>query len=358
MLNEKRISEPKNAKEAGLSLVELMVSLAVFMIFISAVYGVLRLGSIEKTTINSQTEVIKNLRMSLNTIGRDAINAGLGYTRVGGYVPDNFTNTRMSLASDGNTAHDLLTGVISGNNINSNDSLPASQKTDVISFAARDMTFNGGLPIELINAATYGSNGVTISTATGAAANAKPYDLYLISEGTRTALALATSVPNSNTIRFETGTVDPLGINMLYTGSTDNRSKLVSCASYSDECMDYTNRVTAKKVRWVSYSVTADGTLVRTTFGNNTDAPANQQIQQQPIAYNILNLQIKYLLADGTLTEDPSNNNTNQTQLNSVVQIDVTVSARVRVTEGGVNIDKVVDLNTTFSTRNLAYDID
>lgn len=356
MLNETKSLERKNVSQAGFSLVELMISIVVFLIFISAVYGLFRLGSIQKSVVNSQTEVIKNLRLSLNTIGRDAINAGLGYNRVGGYVPDNLTNARMGLPSDDNASHDLLTAVISGNNINSNNFLPANQKTDVIAFAYRDMTFNNGVPIELINAATYGSNGVTISTATNAAANAKPYDLYLISEGTRTAVALATSVPNSNTIRFETG--DPLGINMLYTGSTDNRSKLVSCASYADECMDYTNRVTAKKVYWVSYSVLADGTLIRTTFGNNSNGAAAEQIQTQPIAYNIQNLQIKYLLTDGTVTDDPSNSGANQTQLNNVVQIDVTISSRVQVREGGVNITKVVDLSSTFSTRNLAYDID
>ena len=356
MLNEKRISEQKNIKEAGLSLVELMVSITVFLIFISAVYGVLRLGGIQKSTINSQTEVIKNLRVSLNTIGRDAMNAGLGYSRVGGNVPDNLSNARMGLTADGDASHDLLTAIISGNNVNSNNSLPSTLKTDVISFAYRDMTFNNGAPIELINSATYGSNGVTISTANNAAANAKPYDLYIISDGTRTSVALATSIPDSNTLRFETG--DPLGINMLYSGSTDTRSKLISCTSFSSECMDYTNRVTAKKVFWVSYSLMADGTLIRTTFGNNTNAAATAQIQTQAIAYNIQNMQIKYLLTDGTVTEDPSNNGVNQTQLNSVVQIEVIISAKVQVKEGGVNIDKVVDLSSTFSTRNLAYDID
>lgn len=358
MLEKRSFVEQRKVSEAGHSLVELMVSVTVFLIFISAVYGLLRLGTIEKSTVNSQTEVMKNLRLSLNILGRDAINAGLGYTRVGGYVPDNFNNLRMGLPADGNTTQDILTAVIAGNNINANNFLTGTQRTDVIAFVDRDMTFNGGSPIELINSATYGSNGVTISTVAGAAANAKPFDLYLVSDGTRTVVALATSVPDNNTIRFETGTADPLGINLPYAGSTDSRSKLASCAVYSSECMDYTNRVTAKKINWVSYSVLADGTLLRTTYGNNTNALASAQIQTQPIAYNIQNLQVKYLLSDGTLTDDPSNAGVDQTKLNSVVQVDVTISARVTVKEGGANITKTVDLNSTFSTRNLAYDID
>lgn len=333
----------KSIRETGFSIVELLISLTVFLVFIAAVYGLLRIGSIQKTTVSTQADATKNVRLSLNTIGRDAVNAGLGYTRVGGYVPDNLTNLRMGLPADPNTTEDLITAVVAGNEINDNLALTGG-KTDVVSFTYRDLGFNGGNPINLVSAADFGSNGVTITTEDGATVNSKPYDLYLISDGSRTALGIVTSVPSGGkTLVFEAGANDPLKINALFA-----TSKLVN--------MDYP-AVTAKKVNWVSYRVTIDGVLTRTLFGNNTDKPALEQIQVQPVAYNIQNLQVKYLMNDGILSDDPSNGGVDQNKLNNVVQIDVTISSRFSIRENGVDVNKVFDLNSTFSTKNLNYDI-
>jgi len=333
----------KSIRETGFTLLELMISMTVFLVFIAAVYGLMRIGSIQKTTISTQADVTKNVRLSLNTIGRDAVNAGLGYSRVGGYVPDDLTNLRMGLPADPNTTEDLVTAVVAGNEINDNLAL-TGQKTDVVSFTYRDLNFNGGDPIKLVSAADSGSNGVIITTEDGATANSRPYDLYLISDGSRTALGIVTSVPGGGkTLVFEAGANDPLKINSLFAAS-----KLVD--------MSYP-AVTAKKVNWVSYRVTIDGVLTRTIFGNNSDQPAAEQIQIQPVAYNIQNLQVKYLLNNGILSDDPSNGGVDQGKLNKVVQIDVTISSRYSIRENGVDINKVFDLNSTFSTKNLNYDI-
>ncbi len=357
----------KKHGEAGFSFIELMISIVVFLIFISAVYGLLRITNIQKSTVNSQTEVMTNLRLSLNTVGRDAVNAGLGYSRVGGNMPDNLTNLRMSLPVDPDFTQDSLTAVIAGNNINANNFLPAAQRTDVISFAFRDINFNNGNPITITNAAAFGANGVVLTTAPGEALAvnnlAAPFDLYLISDGSRTVVALATGRPDANTLRFETGSVaDVLGINAPYNGAANVRSRLVNCADLPavpppTDCMNYPipSPVFAYKIFWISYSVTADGTLMRTIYGNNTNATAAEQIQTQPLAYNIQNFQIRYLMRDGQSLEDPSNNGLNQNNLNRVVQVEVTMSSRIDVQENGTNIQKVVDLKSTFSTRNLNY---
>ena len=349
----------RSKSEAGFSLNELLISMVIFMIFMAAVYGLLLIGNMQKTTVNTQIDVIKNVRLSLNTIGRDAVNAGLGFSRVGGFAPDNITNLRLGIPADADTTHDLITAVIAGNEINDNLALTAG-KTDVISFAFRDLEFNNGAPIKLTAAASFGANGVTITTAAGETVNSKPYDLYLISDGTRTALGTVTAVPvGGQTLVFEAGAADPLGINGLYSGPIDTRSKLVSCLDFASGCMDYTT-ATAKKVNWISYRLSIDGVLIRTVFGNNNAAPiplAADQIQTQPIAYNIQNLQVRYLLDDGTVSDDPSNGGINPSALNKVVQIDVVISARYTITENGVTLNKVVDLKSTFSTKNLNYDI-
>ncbi len=345
-------------RESGFSLVELMVSIVIFLIFMSAIYGLMRMGSMMKTSASGQTEVIKNTRLSLNTIGRDAVNAGYGYSRIGGYAPDNILNLRLGIPADAGAEHDLVTAIVAGNDINTNTLLP-SGKTDVISFIYRDTNFNIGKPVSVTGASDFGGNGVTLTTLAGHTAYTNPFDLFLISDGSRTALGLVTAVPSGNTLTLRTGGTDPLRVNMPYTGTVNARSKLVACSSPGDtSCMDYTSsNATAKKIVWVSYSVTNDGTLIRTTFGNNTGRPAAEQIQIQPIATNVQNFQVKYLLRDGTVSDDPSNGGLNQEMMNSVVQIDVTVTAKIEVVENGVTINNLVEIKSTFSTKNLSYDI-
>ena len=357
MQNRQKVEYVKTS-ESGFTLIEMMVSIVIFLIFMSAVYGLLQIGNIQKSAVNKQTEVIKNARLSLNTIGRDAINAGFGYSRAGGFVPDNLTNARMGLPVDPDDSHDLLTAVVAGDQINTNSLLPTG-RTDVISFAYRDIAFNAGEPIELVSSADNGGLGVTVTTSDGGTVNSNIYDLYLISDGVRTTLGLVTSVPSGDkTLIFATGPVDPLGINAPHSGALNVASKLRSCTSPTDSgCFDYSNRVTAKKINWVSYEVDSVGTLSRTTFGNNTGQSAANQILVQPIAYNIQNFQVRYLLRDGSLSDDPSAGGANRTNLNNVIQVDVTISSRVEIEVNGNITQKVVDLRSTFSTRNLNYDI-
>ena len=264
----------------------------------------------------------------------------------------------MGLPADTGNEQDLIPPIISGDQINSNNFLSPSEKTDVVSFLFRDITFNAGNTIRFTDAADNGGNGVTITTPANGAVNARPFDLYLISDDARTALGLVTSVPNNNTIVFATGTADPLGVNAPYSGASQVHSRLRKCSSPTEnDCFDYSNIVSAKRVTWVSYSVNADGTLVRTLYGNNTGQPASEQIQVQPIAYNVQNLQVRYLLRDGTLTDDPSSAGNTQQNLNNVVQVDVTVTTRVRIQENNMDEIKIINLNSTFSTKNLDYDI-
>lgn len=351
------IDKKKINWESGFSLIEMMVSVVLFLVFISAVYGVLRMGMIQKTTVTAQTDVIKNARLSLNTMGRDAVNAGFGYSRVGGFAPDNLTNLRMGLPADTGTEQDLMPSIISGNNINPNN-LQTATNTDVVSFIYRDVTFNNGNPITLTAASDNGGSGVRVTTAAGAAAASRQYDLYFISDGARTALGLVTSIPNSNTLIFATGSADPLGINAPWSGAAEARSRLRSCGSPTENgCFDYSSIISAVKITWVSYMVTADGTLVRTLYGNNTGQPAASQIQNQPIAYNVRNMQIRYLLRNGNVVDDPSSAGNTQANLNNIVQIDVAISTIIRIRENGLDTNKIFDLNSTFSTKNLTYDI-
>ena len=410
--------------ERGLTAIELIVSMVIFLIVVSAVYGVLKIGNLSRTSINSRSENIKNVRMAINSIGREAVNAGLGYNRIGGTVPDDFAAEQFGLPADADDNDDLLTAISSGSNITESD-ISKGTKNDVVAFAFRDFQFNDGFPI-IINDAKEEGGRLILKTPDGACANCRPYDLFLIETGDgKKAVVLSTDIVNNNTIVLG-GEEDPLNINYgkksqknaqkrfdkadkelkkaqddqkkaqddlakaiakgdlkkildiqnLLTallgdlnaaqaeynaalmalggsGSQTSGSAVKKCPpGDSEKCVSYSSTtVVAKKIYLVSYSVAADGTLIRTTFGNNTGATADEQILKQPIANGVRDFKVNYLLADGTTTSDPSEAGAQNARNNDIVQIDVTVT---------VDSDKGTDpitLNSTFSTRNLKYDV-
>lgn len=368
-------NKSKRYSEAGMTVMELLVAMSIFLIVLSSVYGVLRIGNISRNNINDRSETIKNARLALNSIGRDAVNAGLGYTRVGGLVPDNFANKLIKTPAGSDTNRDLLTGIITGNNIKESDLSKTGEKNDVVAFAFRDLYFNGGNSIQVTNSSK-SADSIVLTTSPDGCANCKTYDLYLIeSADGKQALAMATDVPTSSSMTITKD--DPLKINQpapvagnivvagisipnpLGAVGTNETSMLTKCTgSQTTHCFNYSSPATAKKIFFVSYSVDVDGTLVRTSYGNNTGGTAADQIQKQPLAFGIQSFQLRYLMEDGTVTEDPSAGGTNQSNLNNIVQIEVSITVKAESNENGIIQTELINLTSTFSTRNLKYDVE
>jgi prepilin-type N-terminal cleavage/methylation domain-containing protein len=349
-----------NHSESGFSLLEMIIAVTVFLIIMSAIYGLLRIGVISRNTINNRSETITNARSAVNSVGKDTTNAGLGFTRVGGIVPDDFARQWLNTPLDSNPERDLLTGIIAGNNISASDLSIGTQKNDVIAFASRDLYFNGGNAVTISDAPVLSiiNNSIVLKTPTGACASCKPYDLYLIeSKDGKQAVVMATAIPDTDTIVL--GIDDPLDINQeVVNVSSNDRSILTKCITgNTTNCIDYNSGVTAKKVFWVSYSVEMDGTLVRTSYGNNTGGTASQQIQKSPLAYGVQNFQVRYLLQDGTVSDDPSNGNTTPLNMNNVVQVEIMVTVKANNDQGSVTNTQLINVTSTFSTRNLKYDV-
>lgn len=348
--------------EKGLSAIELLIAMAIFLIVMSSVYGILKIGNMSRTTINSRSENIKNVRMAINTIGREAVNAGLGYNRIGGTVPDDFTADNFGLPADDDDVDDLLTAISAGYNITESDLSKNGEKNDVAAFAFRDFQFNDGFPI-VINDVQENGGTLILKTPDGACANCRPYDLFLLETGEgKQAVILSTDIVNGNSIVLG-GDNDPLNINYGKGGEGDDGKKGKSTVKKCEDekkgnCIDYASTtVVAKKIYLVSYSVSADGTLIRTTFGNNTGAGADEQIVRHPIANGVRSFKIQYLLSDGTVTDDPSVANTQKERCNDIVQIEVTVTVESETSQMGAITSDPITLTSTFSTRNLKYDV-
>ncbi len=361
MRNQFNKTKDFSRSEAGFSLIEMLVSITVFLIIMSAIYGLMRIGLITRDTLNKSSETAKNARSSINAVGKDVINAGLGFSRVGGVVPDDFVHDLLNTPKDSGSERDILTAIVAGNNIRESDLSKNGQKNDVIAFAYRDLDFNGGNPIVVTDAPltsvlTY-NNSIALKTNAGECSVCNPYDLYLVeSKEGKQAVVMATAIPDSSTMVI--GRNDPLGLNQAVVDGSNKRSILVPCLlGNTSDCFTYSAGVTAKKIYWVSFNVEADGTLVRTTYGNNTGGTASQQIQKQPLAYGVQNFQVRYLMQDGTISDDPSNNNTTPLKMNEVVQVEISITIRTDGNDAGVTNTELINVTSTFSTRNLKYDI-
>lgn len=346
-------------KQAGFTLTELLITLTVFLIAIAAIFGVLRIAMIQRNTTSNRTDQLRSARISTDFIRRDAINAGFGYHRTGGNVPDNTANQLFGIPNDTDSERDIMTAIVAGNDITNNSLNTQGKKMDIVAFFSRDAYFNppAGSPApgdeeaptngRLITYTSVGNTASTVyvNTANGEASSCAVNDIYLLESdsGTTQVLAMATSV-NSSRISFALN--DPLKLNQSATSTGENKSLLIGT----------TGGGILKKVNLISYSVTSAGVLVRKRYGSQTNSTA---IEQRELVYGVSDFQVKYLLENGQVVDNPSSNHsgrTNQQLMNNVVQIQLSITI-VPNYDGSQQVPgKPVTIKEYISTRNLRYE--
>lgn len=342
-------SSNKNKRETGATLIELLISMSVFLIGMAAVFGVLRIATIQKNTVGARTDQLRSARIALEYIRRDTLNAGYGFHRTGGNIPDNGANPLFGLANDSDSQRDLLTSVLAGNEINTN-SLTFNGRTDVLTLAARDPSFNAGQLITYTSASASG-NIVNVNMAANACANCNVYDLYLLesASGTTQVVGTVTAKPNNTSIQFAPGSADPLGLNQSASATGDAQSLLVTTGGGG----------TIKRINLVSYSVTNAGVLIRRRYGNQTGKLVSEQVETRELVYGVSDFQIKYYMEDGTTVDDPSlanNGRTNQMKMNNVVQIQISITLASDANDSQPKVTTPVVIKEYISTKNLRYE--
>lgn len=350
--------------EGGFSILELVIAIVIFLVISAAIFGLMQLGTYDRNRASRRSDVLKNARVAMHMIGRDVLNAGLGYHRRGGIVPDNFNSNRLTVPADVDGNRDMLTSVIAGNDLFTNSlNEDTTVRTDSISFTYRDFDFNAGNTIELLGVSAGASADVvrlTSKTATGAA-SARQFDLYLVESDTSQVAVMATAVNGSNTI--DAAPTDPLGINQALNGIGVAGSVLRQCTSVTDtNCTTYS--ATVKRVFLVGYRIKPDGTLVRMVYGNNRGASAAEQIQELPLAYNIEDMQIRYVLDDGTMVDNPAvgddgiigTTDDDWQGFNQIRQVMITIAVQSTENDEKTGKPEIIKMSSTFSTRNLGYD--
>jgi len=324
--------------QAGFTMLEMVVSMAIFTIVMGSIYALLHTMRGGRVNTSQRAEVLQGVRTALNSMGRDAINAGVGYPNTGALIPDNKL-TLVGGGSDSDTSLEFLTPVYAANNLNSVN----GTATDEVTFLYIDDTFNSGnsLPISSIADSTGNNSVLTIQTGY----NNTPCslgDLYLITGNNASAIGMLTSKSGTNTLNFESS--DPLGINS--PGSKSAIDPLIMPASLL-------------RLTWVTYYVadedgngTGTGTLMRRVFGGyNSGNSTLINWVNQPLAFGVENMQIQYVLADGSVVDLP-----NSTTMPDIRQIRTTVTVRSPDVDPKTNQPFRSSVTSSFSTRNLVYE--
>lgn len=338
--------------ERGYSVVELLVSATIFLVVTGSIWGTLQVAQKSRTVVNQEVQLSKSVRVGLDLIGRDTYNAGYGYPLKNTVVlPDNRISALLGIPNDFDTTRDTVPPVIAGNNITTNTfNMTAGVQTDQVTFLFKDSTFNASSgtsqPLN-VNAATTTATGIDeIVPISGSNSACRVNDIYLITGNTGSALGVVTALSGTSTIQFANG--DLLGFNQTGT---------------SGQLRGITVPASIQRVKMVTYFVTPNGTLTRREYANIPPPPAAAAFVDNPLVYGVENFQIRYVMDDGTLTDNPSagpdgvagNADDEQVRLAAVRQVRFTVS--VRSTEVDQNNQPFrLTMSSTFSTRNLGYD--
>jgi prepilin-type N-terminal cleavage/methylation domain-containing protein len=353
----------KNLSQKGFSILELLAAMVIFLIVSASIYGLLRIGTVDRNRATSRSDILKNARIALHLIGRDAFNAGLGYNRRGARVPDNFLKNSFNVKEDADNTRDLLTAIISGDNLFGNTLLSdPNVKTDMIAFCTRDMDYNKGNAIEIKDVSVANSTTAVVETTLSDGASAvNNFNLFLL-EAVNTQVAVIATGKSANTVSFSPA--GPLGLNQAYDGVGNNASILRKCtAIITEDCTNY-SATSMYKFDLVSYRIKEDGTLVRTVHGNNTAGGAGEQLVEQSLAYNIEDMQISYVLESGEVTDKPTAGSDNlvgtaddvEDNNNFIRQINVMIKVQSTDIDEKTRKPLKITLNATYSARNLEYD--
>ncbi|HEX8736703.1 MAG TPA: prepilin-type N-terminal cleavage/methylation domain-containing protein [Pyrinomonadaceae bacterium] len=358
LISPNAVKTAARRREQGFSLLEVVIAMVIFIIVTTAVYGVLQLAQRNRLLVNQQVQSTKNVRFALNLIGRDTYNAGFGYPMNSTVVlPDNKISTLLNIPNDFDTSRDTVPPILAGNNVNANTfNTTAGTMTDQVTFIFKDSTFNlvGAPGSEVsqplnINAATTNATGIDeIVPISGSNAACRKNDIYLVTGNTGSALALVTALSGTNIVQFSNG--DVLGFNQTGTGGT---------------LRGITTPASMQRVRLVTYFVTTDGILTRREYANVPPTGTNPPINwtDEPIVYGVENFQIKYVMDDGSLSDNPSAGPDGvpgtaddlQSNLAKIRQVRFTVNVRTNELDHR-NQPYRVNMTSTFSTRNLGYD--
>jgi type II secretory pathway pseudopilin PulG len=283
----------KTGREAGYSLVELMVSLGVMLIIVGAAFALIG-GSLRfANSAFYMTDAEESLRAAHESINRDLTSAGYGLKTIGNMtVPLSFANdylTQTPIVDSSDPNHHQL-GLLTAD-----DAIPADTavsqsspamnflpNSDRVSMLVQDQTFNSGNVVTLL-AGKITVSGSTTNINVGAA-NIGLFqvgEIYAVVCKSSAAFGIITDINTlTNTLVMANG--DGLGLNQ--TGTTAPISKVsVVIGGVS------TQNASIIRLQIIQYYVNSNGLLMRRVFGIRGGG-----CTEAPVAEHVTNLQFRY----------------------------------------------------------------
>jgi prepilin-type N-terminal cleavage/methylation domain-containing protein len=345
--------------ERGFTLLEIMVSMVIFLVVTGAIWGLMRTAMLSRGVVNQQTTMSRNARLGLSVIGKDTYNAGFGYPLKNTVVlPDNRIATLIGIPLDPDLSRDTVPPIMAGNNITTNTyNTVLGVKTDQVTLLFKDSSFNivGTIgppdtrvsqPLNVNAASTTGGGIDEIVPISGSNSVCRINDIYLITGNTGSTLGVSTAMNGTSAVQFSNG--DVLGFNQ--TGLIGPLRSITVPA-------------TMQRVKMITYFVTPEGILTRREFANVPPAVPAVAFADEPLVYGVEDFQIQYIMDNGSLVDNPSAGpdgiagtpDDTQSNLAAVRQIRYTISVRSQELNSAGQPYRET-MTSTFSTRNLGYD--
>lgn len=390
IINHRELVETRKRRQAGFSLLEMLVAIVIFMMVMGAVFGIMEVARSDRFTTNQRAEALQNLRVALTTFDRDAHNAGFGFNNTGvslanGVLDTNVAELRMPPDQYG-SGEDRLTPVIGGDNMGSGAGtfLPPTQErlggADQVSFFYQDTAFFRPTPIPSATptplpsgysdpvgptfypnlsarVASISADGATVTLSNVTTANPASFctvgDLYVLTRGNAAVMGVLTNTDNNVTLTFAEGADLPLRINR--NGATSPFALLGAGPGV----------ISLYRVNWVTYWVRKDGALIRSEYGNHGILGAGA-IEHMPVAYGIADMQVRYVMENGDVRDTPGvatpgpsatpvfgDNDDVPLQVRQVM---INLNYRGAERDRRTGLYTELDMNTIVNTSNIGYD--
>lgn len=323
--------EFKTSRDAGYSLLELMVSMAVMMVITGAVFALIG-GSIRfANSAFHMTEAEQTLRAAHELINRDLTSAGDGLKSIGtmtvplGFATNYLTRTTVvDTTSDPN--HHQLGLLTSDDAIPANTAIaqaaPAANflaNTDRISMLIQDKTFNNGNSVTLLaGKITVAGSNTNINVGAANIGLFQVGEIYAVVSQSSAAFGIISTInAGANTIVMTNG--DGFGLNQ--TGGLapiSTVSVVISPANVS------TQNTSIIRLQIIQYYVTDTNFLMRRVFGIKGGG-----FTETPVAEHVTNLQFRYTTnlpdANGFVTQ-PVRVVSTPLQQSSVREVETTIA--------------------------------
>jgi len=356
----------KTVREAGYSLLELMVSLGVMLIIVGAAFALIG-GSLRfANSTFYMTDAEQSLRAAHESINRDLTSAGDGLKSIGNItVPLSFASnylTQTTIVDSSDTTHHQLGVLTTDDAIPASTAVPQSSpamnflpNSDRVSMLIQDKTFNSGNAVTLLaGKITVSGSDTNINVGAANIALFQVGEIYAVVSKSSAAFGIISSINTvTNTIVMTNG--DGLGLNQ--TGSTAPISKVsVVIAGVSIQ------NASIIRLQIIQYYVNSSGLLMRRIFGIRGGG-----FTEAPVAEHVTNLQFRYTTnisdANGFITQ-PVTLISTPIQQSSLREVETTIAVETvhavnKVTNANANSSangkQIIQTTTATTVRNLQF---